>query len=80
MKWRILLNLPSYPIEKQSKIIIAMMALHNFIRESLLYDRDFENYVDDSATASQASMDDVGVQVDDTDMSILRDSISAALM
>ena len=55
-------ELTSYPIEKQSKIIIAMMALHNFIRESLLYDRDFENYVDDdSATASQASMDDAGV-------------------
>lgn len=31
MKWRVLLDLPSYPIEKQSKIIIACMALHNFI-------------------------------------------------
>uniref|UniRef100_A0A0A8ZBM7 DDE Tnp4 domain-containing protein n=1 Tax=Arundo donax TaxID=35708 RepID=A0A0A8ZBM7_ARUDO len=59
MKWRILLNLPSYPIAKQSKIITAMMALHNFIRESAIHDEDFENYVqDDSSGASQGSMDD----------------------
>jgi hypothetical protein len=42
MKWRILLNVPNYPIKKQSKIIVACMALHNFIRDSALADRDFE--------------------------------------
>ena len=51
MKWRILLDLPSYPMPKQSQIIIACMALHNFIRDSFLRDADFdlvdhdENYV-----------------------------------
>lgn len=30
MKWRILLDLASFPEEKQSKIIMACMALHNF--------------------------------------------------
>jgi len=38
MKWRTLLQLPSYPIEKQSKIIVACMALHNFIRDNAIND------------------------------------------
>jgi hypothetical protein len=42
MKWRILLHLPSYPLEKQSKIVFARMALHNFIRESVMHDMDFD--------------------------------------
>jgi hypothetical protein len=51
MKWRILLNLPSYPMAKQSQIIIACMAIHNFIRDSALANDEFdrcdqdENYV-----------------------------------
>jgi hypothetical protein len=51
MKWRILLDLPSYPMRKQSQIIMACMAIHNFIRESALPDTEFdmcdqdENYV-----------------------------------
>ena len=32
MKWRILLDLPSYPMAKQSQIVMAYMAVHNFIR------------------------------------------------
>lgn len=42
MKWRILLNMPSYPCEKQALIIIACMALHNFIRDSHLRDKEFD--------------------------------------
>jgi hypothetical protein len=42
MKQRILLDLPSYPMVKQSKIILACMALHNFIRENAMADADFE--------------------------------------
>src|SRR5438128_11932198 len=34
MKWRIFLELPSYPMVKQSKIIHTCMALHNLIRDS----------------------------------------------
>jgi hypothetical protein len=41
MKWRILLDLPSYPMLKQSKIIHAFMALHNFIRDSKMVDELF---------------------------------------
>ena len=51
MKWRMLLQMPSYPPHKQSQIIVACMALQNFIRTSGIVDRDFdrcdrdENYV-----------------------------------
>ena len=63
MKWMILLNLPSYPMPKQSQTIIACMAIHNFIRESALPDVDFdrcdhdENYVPhvEGASSSQAN-------------------------
>ena len=43
--------MPSYPQPKQSKIIVACIALHNFIRQSQLPDIEFdkcdedENYV-----------------------------------
>jgi hypothetical protein len=41
-KWRILFKKPSYPLRKQIKIIVACMALHNFIRESQLADKEFD--------------------------------------
>ena len=46
-KWRMLLHMPSYPPPKQSKIISACMAIHNYIRESKLEDRDFEECDED---------------------------------
>ena len=46
-KWRILLHMPSYPPPKQSQIISACMAIHNYIRESKLEDRDFQECDDD---------------------------------
>ena len=50
MKFRMLLNIPKFPTRKQARIIVACVALHNFIRESRIRDRDFapcdedENY------------------------------------
>jgi hypothetical protein len=41
MKSQILLHLPSYPIQRQSKIIVACMALDNFIRD---HDLDYSNF------------------------------------
>lgn len=40
-RWRMLKAVPSYPPRKQASIIIACMALHNFIRDSNLYDYHF---------------------------------------
>jgi hypothetical protein len=57
MKWQILTAMPSYPPQKQSKIITACMALHNFTRTCGVVDRDFdrcdrdENYVLEEAAA-----------------------------
>jgi hypothetical protein len=51
--------MPSYPTYKQSQIIVACMALHNFIRASGIVVRDFErcdldeNYVPPEASTSQ---------------------------
>jgi hypothetical protein len=42
MKWCILLLLLSFLVEKQKKIIIACMALHNFIHDSDLSNQLFE--------------------------------------
>ena len=45
MKWHILLKLPKYSVNKQSKIIVACMALHNFIRDNNINDADFQSHV-----------------------------------
>jgi hypothetical protein len=73
--------MPKYSVKKQSKIIIAMTALHNFIRDSAIHDADFENYSnEDSVGDSESSMDDSSVLRDDSDMGAFRDSIAIALM
>ena len=58
------MHLPSYPQRKQSKIIVACMAAHNFIRESKISDTDFdlcdqdENYVPLHARSSNGNATD----------------------
>ena len=50
-KWRILKGIPSFSLVTQKRIIIACIALHNFIRDSNLHDKQFarcdsdENYI-----------------------------------
>jgi hypothetical protein len=84
MKWRILQHLPSYPMEKQIKIIIACMTLHNFIRDSALdgelftqcdANEDFISDVDEAIT-SQPHVNGE----EESDMNALRDSIADSLM
>jgi hypothetical protein len=84
MKWGILQHLPSYPMEKQTKIIIACMVLHNFIRDSALDDelfaqcdanKDFLPDVDE-ATTTQPHVNGE----EESDMNNLRDSIADGLM
>ena len=41
-KWRILKGIPSFSSSTQKHIIMACLALHNFIRDSNLRDREFE--------------------------------------
>ena len=40
-KWRILLKMPKYPMEKQMMIVATTMCLHNFIRENDAMDKHF---------------------------------------
>jgi hypothetical protein len=55
MKWHILQKMPSYAPHKQSQIIVACCALHNFIRKSGIGDRHFERCDrDDSYVPHQA--------------------------
>ncbi|XP_072146817.1 uncharacterized protein [Setaria viridis] len=85
-KWRILRDLPAYPMPKQSNIIIACMAIHNFIRESTLADVDFERADNDEsyvapadASSSQNNADTSQHGDEDQDMNQFRDWIADGL-
>src|SRR6266508_2985371 len=78
MKWRILLDLPSYPMLKQSKIIHACMALHNFIRYSKMADKEFDRCDQDEdymlvPSTHEASASQLGDE--EGAMNIFRDQI-----
>ncbi|KAL5560495.1 hypothetical protein UlMin_036706 [Ulmus minor] len=45
-KWKILRDMPSYSFEKQVKIVIATMTLHNYIRRHTEHDRCFAKITD----------------------------------
>jgi hypothetical protein len=68
MKWHILLDVPSYPIEKQKKIIIVYMALHNFIRDSNLSDDDFDRLESDETYVDGDMGPNTSDTVDEEDM------------
>ncbi|KAK1687204.1 hypothetical protein QYE76_048052 [Lolium multiflorum] len=82
-KWRILRGVPSYPLEKQTEIIIASMGLHNFIRDSQLFDLHFyrcdndENYMPPGHVVS-TSGGNVGNDLGDDHVSMnnMRDNIA----
>jgi hypothetical protein len=80
MKWRILLSLPSFSLNKQSKIIIACMTLHNFIRDSALHDRDFDQLVPNSLGHDVPVGESSSTTSDELDMSAFRDAIANALV
>jgi hypothetical protein len=80
MKWRILLSLPSFSLKKQSKIIIACMTLHNFIRDSALHDRDFDELGPNSLGHDVSVGESSSSTSDELDMSAFRDGIANALV
>jgi hypothetical protein len=80
MKWRILLNIPPYELETQTKIIVTCMALHNFLRTSGISDAHFhmcdsnENFVPLEAYVNQPPPEVVD---DESDlMNEFRDSLA----
>ena len=70
-KWRILFHLPSYPQRKQSKIIVACMALHNFIRESKISDIDFDKCDHDENNVPLAVPRSKGIGTNESDSAVM---------
>jgi hypothetical protein len=76
--------MPSYAPYRQTEIIVACMALHNFIRTSGIVDRDFdlcdrdENYVPPEASISQPRTRTV--RDESALMNAFRDSIALGLL
>jgi len=83
MKWRILLSIPAYPPQTQTQIIVACVALHNFIRLSRQFDVDFQhldhhvNFV--PAEADQPETEPAPDSADREQMNAFRDSIANRL-
>ena len=81
MKWRILLKMPKYLVNKQSKIIVACMALHNFIRDNSINDTHFQSNIQEEGTdGPESSSGEGSASGDDMDMSALRDAIATAMV
>ena len=84
MKFRILLNMPRFPENKQTRIIVAYMALHNFIRESRIVDREFdacdadENYNPMPSSSASTWPEDEPL-VEDININAFRDQLAGAL-
>ena len=82
-KWRIMYGIPSFPLAKQSKIIVACMGLHNFLRENGSNDDDVEmEEQDDLYTGGSSSDHSDGYDEDelgDADMNAFREQIARAL-
>jgi len=81
MKWRILLNMQKFPEHKQTRIIVTCMALHNFIRESGIADREFAmsdadaNYLP-MPIPSQSEWPEDEPLVEDSNMNEFRDELA----
>ena len=80
-KWTMLKGIPSFPLHKQTKIIVACMALHNFVRENDDDDEEF-NHVEQSEYYMQGNdftddIEDSNFRDDiDADMNSFRDRIA----
>jgi hypothetical protein len=84
MKWRMLLDMPKFSARKQTRIIVACMALHNFIRESRIADREFDMCDADAnyfpmPHSSQDNWPEDEPLAEDTNMNAFRDELANAL-
>ena len=82
-KGSILRDMPSYSYEKQVKIVIATMALHNYIRKYAQRDRDFDESKNYSSEEINEEME-VNAHEEDgpgrREMKNLRNLIAQSLM
>ncbi|XP_062013425.1 uncharacterized protein LOC133729849 isoform X2 [Rosa rugosa] len=78
-KRSILRDMPFFPYEKQVKIVIATMALHNYIRRYAQQDIDFDesgNYSSEEMEDNEHDGDGPGRQ----EIEVLRNAIAQSLM
>ena len=81
MNWRILLKMPKYLVTKQSKIIVACMALHNFIEDNSINDAHFQSHIQEDGThGPESSSSEESGSGDDTDMSAMCDAIATTMV
>ena len=85
-KWRIMKLVPSFPMSKQSKIIVACMTLHNFVREHddqvdhfIQFGNDDEYYTETHGTNDYTSNPGEDDEPSDNDMNEFRDNLAYAL-
>jgi hypothetical protein len=81
-----LFKVPSYPLRKQTKIIVVCMALHNFIRENNLADEEFDKCDNDEnyqplldETRKERRNKDQQMEPDSVDMNAVRDTVADGL-
>ena len=82
MKWRILLAIPHFNELTQTKIITACMCLHNFIRESNLYDDHFNRFEHGAYVHEDSASYTGGASPSSSDsaMAALRQSIAQGIV
>jgi hypothetical protein len=89
-KWKLLHCMSNFPYDKQVKIVVASMALQNFIRKYAIKDAEFQPYDDDGdllptdSISDNEAQDESSIQQSDTSnensMNIERDHIANLLM
>ncbi|GAV75419.1 DDE_4 domain-containing protein, partial [Cephalotus follicularis] len=88
-KWKIIKTMPSYPLDRQFKIVAATMTLHNFIRKNTTQDRHFAEFDDNLTFVLEDELEDVqnepeGSQTisqrEGREMEICRDRITRSLI
>lgn len=75
--------MPSFPYEKQVKIVVATMALHNYIRKYAHQDHDFDESDDFQSEEISEDMEDNEHEEDGMgrqEMEVLRNTIAQSLM
>ena len=92
-RWKILKDIPSYPFNKQVKIVITTTSLHNYIRRHAQHGKYFENEENEH---NDCTNEETGREVNDgqegqeedyinngpeaREMEVLRNNIAASLM
>ena len=89
-KWKLLHCMLNFPYDKQVKIVVASVVLHNFIRDHEIKDAEFQPYDDDEellptdSIGNDKTQDESSIQGLETSneifMNIERDHIANLLM